>query len=248
MTATPSDPQSAGDARHPDAAERSPIALTFEDKLQLLWRRHRVLIVGFCVVVTLTIIGLGAWDYLQARQELDVEKAYAAASTPESLKAFADAHSDHTLAGAAYLRIADDAFAAGKTSDALANYEKAAGIFKEGPFAARTKLGLAVTKVVSGKTAEGTTELKQLVDDGAQFKGIRAEAAYHLASLAAEAGVAADVQKYSDLLMQIDPGSPWTRQAFGLRASLPPASLTPESKSESPAAAAPAIQFTPKGK
>ena len=245
MTATPSDPQSAGDA----SAEHNPIALTFEDKLQLFWRRHSTLVIAVCVAVALAIIGVGAWDYVEAQREADVEKAYAAASTPESLKTFADAHPEHTLAGAAYLRMADDAFAAGKTADAQANYEKAAGIFKDGPLAARTKLGLAVTKVVGAKTAEGTAELKQLADDGNQFKGIRTEAAYHLASLAAEAGNGAEVLKYSDLLMQIDPSSPWTQRAFALRASLPPGAIPSEPKKDASAAPnASTIQFAPAGK
>jgi predicted negative regulator of RcsB-dependent stress response len=145
MTATPSDPQSAGDARDPVAAEQNPIALTFEDKLQLFWRRHRTLIIVLCVATALAIIGVGAWDSFEAKEEADLEQAYAAASTPESLKAFADAHPEHTLAGAACLRLADDAFAAGKAVDAQANYEKAAAILKNGPLAARAKLGLAVT-------------------------------------------------------------------------------------------------------
>lgn len=245
MTATPSDPQSAGNESDPVAGEQSPIALTFEDKLQLFWRRHSALVIAFCVIVAVAIIAYGVWERHEASEEADVQSAYAAATTPEGLKSFADSHPEHTLAGTAYLRLADDAFAAGKTADALANYEKSVKIFKDGPLAARAKLGLAVTKVVGGKAAEGTADLKQLVDDANQFKGIRAEAAYHLASLAAEARNGTEVQKYADLLMQIDPASPWTQRAMVLRADFPSAAPA----ADAPATpGAPTIQFTPPAK
>lgn len=246
MTALPSDPQSAGDDRNPAGAEQTPIILTFEDKLQLFWRRHSALVVAFCVAVLAMIIGVGFWEHRQNNKEKELQAAYTAVTTPEGLKTFADAHPAHPLAGVAYLRLADDAFAAGKTAEALASYEKAAGVFKDGPFAARTKLGLAMTKVVGGKAAEGTAELKQLADDVNQLKGVRIEAGYHLASIASEAGAAADVQKYSELLMQIDPMSPWTQRAVSLRASLPAPAVTEPAKDASAAPSAPAaIQFAP---
>jgi len=42
-----------------------------------------------------------------------------------------------------------------------------------------------------------------------------------LASQAAAAGQAADVEKYSNQLMQIDGASPWAQRAMMLRATLP---------------------------
>ena len=164
------------------------------------------------------------------------------------MKTFADSHPGHPLAGAAYLRVADEAFAAGRAAEALPNYEKAAAALKDGPFAARAKLGLAVTKVVGGQASEGAAELKRFAEDTNQLKGVRAEAAYHLASMGVEAGAAADVQKYSDLLMQIDPASPWTQRALALRASLPVAPLAVEPSADSATPSTPAIQFTPAGK
>ena len=249
MTATPSDPQSAGNERTPLDPESSAIALTAEDKLQLFWRRHSTLIIVVCIAVIVAIIGVGVYDYLEREREKDLQKAYASAATPETLKAFADGNSEHALGGAAYLRLADDAFSAGKYADALTNYEKAAKAFSEGPLAARIKLGLAVTKVVSGKAAEGTAELKQLADDANQFKGIRAEAAYHLASIADESSNAADVQKYFELLMQIDPSSIWTQRAMMLRAALPaPPPTTDAAASPSAPSAAPTLELKLPGK
>ena len=236
--ATPSAPKSAGDDRNLVAVDANYIAPTLEDKLNLFWKNNGNAVLVLIGLVVLGIIGKGGWDYLQGQKELDVEKAYAAATTPEAQKAFAAAHADHSLAGITHLRLADEAYAAGKTADALAGYDKALATIKDGPLAARAQLGRALSKAQAGKTAEATTDLKQLANDANQFKGARTEAAYQLASLAAEANQADDVQKYSTLLMQIDPSSPWTQRALALRMSMPapmaPAAVTP-AKADAPA-------------
>lgn len=219
--ATPSAPQSAGDDRNLVAVDATYTPVTFEEKLHFAWKKHGNLILAVCGFAVLVIVGRGAWDYLAGQRELDVEKAYAAATTPEQLKAFVVAHPDHALGGVAQLRVADEAYTAGKSADALAGYEKSLTIIKDGPLAARAQLGRAMAKVQAGKATEGAAELKQLANDANRLKGVRVEAAYQLASLAAESGNAADVQKLSDQLMQIDPSSPWTQRAMALRASLP---------------------------
>jgi hypothetical protein len=177
-----------------------------------------------CGFVAAGILANGAWGYLQGQKELEVQKAYAASATSDQLKAFAAAHADHSLAGIAQLRLADEAYTAGKSADALAGYDKVVTTLKTGPLVARAQLGRALAKVQAGKGTEAITDLRQLAGDAAQSKGARAEAAYHLTSLAAEAANAADVQKYSDQLMQLDPSGPWTQRALMLRASLPVAS------------------------
>jgi hypothetical protein len=139
--------------------------------------------------------------------------------------------------------LADEAYTAGKAADALAGYDKVVTILKTGPLVARAQLGRALAKVQAGKGTEAITDLRQLAGDAAQSKGARAEAAYHLTSLAAEAANAADVQKYSDQLMQLDPSGPWTQRALMLRASLPVASAA--APADVPAAG---VQITLPGK
>lgn len=249
--ATPSNPSPAGDDRNLVAVDATT-AVSFDEKLQVFWIKYRGAVIGFCAVVLLAILAKGGWDYLQRQKDEDVKKAYAAATTPEQLKTFSAAHGDHPLGGVAQVQIADEAFKAGKAADAVPAYEKAITILKEGPLASRAKLGRALAKLQSGKAAEGTDELKQLADDANEFKAIRTEAAYHLTSLAVEAGNATDAQKYSDQLMQIDPTSPWTQRGLSLRASLPapaasstPAAATPEAKSDG---AAPKVEVKLPGK
>ena len=236
--ATPSQPTPAGDDRNLVAVDAAT-AVTFEDKLRLFWGRNRNTVLALCAGVVIAIAGKGGWEYLQHQKELEVGKAYAAATTPEQLKTFAAGHDGHALAGVAQIRLADEAYKAGKSAEALAGYEKAQTTLKDGPLAARAKLGRALILVQSGKSAEAAKELKQIADDAKQFKAARAEATYHLTSLAVEAKDAAEAQKLVDQLMQIDVSSAWTQRAMALRATLPatpaPAPAAAGEKKDAPA-------------
>ncbi|MFM7751874.1 MAG: hypothetical protein ACKPB0_15800 [Opitutaceae bacterium] len=248
--ATPSQPAPAGDDRNLVPAEASPV-VTFEDKIRGFWASYRKAIYGLCALVVLAIVGKGALEYFEEQREEGVRKAYAAATTPDQLKSFAAANAAHSLAGVAHLRMADDAYKAGKAADAVAGYEKAAGILKSGPLAARARLGLALSNVLAGKSADGAKVLGQVAADEKEFKAVRAEAIYHLCSLAAEAGQADEVQKRVDELMKLDVSSPWTQRAMSLRASLPPsaAPAAPAADAKKDAAAAPAgVQVKVPGK
>lgn len=242
MAATPpSHPRPAGDDRNLVPVNETT-ALSFEDKVSVFWQNNRTLVVAACVAVVIAIVAKGGWEYLARQRELDVQRAYAAAKTPEQLKAFAESHQGHDLGAIAQLRIADDAYKAGKGAEAVAAYEKALKALEGGPLAARAQVGRAMANVLAGKKAEATNELKQLSGDTKQLKAVRAEATYHLASLAAEAGNSAEVQKLSDQLMQIDPSSPWASRGMALRATLPaPAAVSaaPAADPKAPAAADP---------
>ena len=221
MAATPpSDPKPAGDDRNLVPVDVSSI-LPFEERLYLFWQKYRGLVLGVCALIFLVIIGQGAWDYMARQKELATQRAYAAATTTEQLKAFSSANSGHVLAGVAQLRIADEAYAAAKSAEAITAYDQAVSNLGDGPLAGRARLGRALAKIKSGDSAGGTAELKQLADDAKLFKAIRTEAAYHLTSLAVEAGNSSEAQRLSDQLMQIDPTSPWTQRGLELRASLP---------------------------
>jgi hypothetical protein len=202
-------------------ATGTPVPLTFDEKLNQFWRQNRMAVLGLCALVLLAIIGKGLWDMVQTKKEQEIESAYAAAKTPDQLRAFAAAHPTHELAGVAELRVADEAYSNQKPADAAADYDKALATLKDGPLAARAKLGRALANVQAGKSSDGESQLKQIANDTNEFKAIRAEAAYQLASLAAEAQNATDAQKYIDQLNQIDPASPWARRAMALQASLP---------------------------
>ncbi len=222
MTALPSKASSTGDSGDAVAADATVVGLTFEDRLNLYWRKHGTLIIVTALLVVVAIVGYGGWQYVAAQQELGIEKEYASASTPERLRAFAEAHRTHTLGGIAHLRMADDAITAANPGVALTEYEKAISVLKSGPLADRARLGQAVARIMAGQNAEGIADLRKIADDHSQLTVLRAEAMYHLASLAAASGTAGDVEKYTTQLMQLDPSSQWAQRAFALRASLPP--------------------------
>ena len=213
--ATPPNPKSAATSDVPHPVD------SFAEKMNHFWQRNRSAFLTGCVLVLVAIFGKGTYDYYAKQHEKGIEQEYASAGTSEKLKAFAVAQAGHSLAGAAWLRLADEAFAAGNYAEAIANYDKALPVLKDTPFAGRSKLGEAMARLLSGQTAEGESALNQIADDARQFKGLRSEAAYQLASNAAGAGKGEDVQKYVAKLMQIDGTSVWAQRAMMLRASTP---------------------------
>jgi hypothetical protein len=235
--ALPSDSNSTGH----EPGSVAPLPLTFEDKLQSAWQKNRELLVGLCTLILLGIIGWQGWGYFTHQRELTVEREYAEASTHDGLQAFADSHAGNPLAGIAELRLADEAYATHQIAPALAGYEKAITTLKSPILIARAQLGAAIAQIESGQTAEGEQGLRQLADDPKQFQALRAEAVYHLASLAAVAGHADQVKQFSEQLMQIDPTSPWTQRAFALQESLPAPAAAPAAPAGS--ASAPGVSF-----
>ena len=239
--ATPSASKTPGDDRNLVAVDKNYVAPSFEDRLRLFWEKNRHLALGVLAVVLVGIVAKGGWDYFAAQKELEIEQAFATAGTPEKLKTFAAAHADHPLAGVARLQLADQAYAAGKSAEAAAAYTQAAALLQSGPLAGRARLGLAMAQVQAGKTADGENALKQLLNDAAQPKAARAEAAYHLASLAFTQGRYEDARRYCGQVSQSDQGSPWVQRAMLLRASLP----VPEAAPATGPATAPAIKLSP---
>jgi tetratricopeptide (TPR) repeat protein len=216
-TSAPLEPQTPGNA----PASEAPAAPSFEITLRKFWEKNSKVIYLACATAFLVVIAKGGYEYFRAQKETDIAAAYASASTSDKLKSFAAQYPDHQLGGAATLRLADEAYAAAKYADAATSYQKAASIFKTGPFAARALLGAAVSKVLASQAADGEAKLKQLADDASQPKSTRAEAAYHLGTVAMEAGRNDEAVKYYDLVSTLDPVGNWSRRAMMHRASLP---------------------------
>jgi hypothetical protein len=240
----PPSPTPAGDNRTAATSDQKAIAvLSLEDRLQIFWEKNRTAIYAVVALVFLAILAKGGWEYLAEQRERGIQQAYAAATTPAQVKAFVAEHSDHPLAGVAQLRTADEAYADRRFAEAIAPYEAAAKVLETGALATRARLGLAMAKLQGGQAAEGEAALKALAEDANEIKAYRAEAAYHLASLAASKGNATDVQAFSDLLTKIDPESPWTQRVLQLRASFPAAAAPASVPAAGEDDAAPAIKL-----
>jgi len=241
MSNPPSEKAPASTPEPATPAKPSALELPTAEHLQSFWEKNRNVIYTGCVAVILAILVRGGYEQVVARREAGIEADYAAATTPEKLRGFARDHARHPLAGAAYLQLADAAYAASRFDEAQGYYEDAAAVLAGTPFAARATLGQGICLITAGKTAEGTAILRRLADDSTLLGAVRSEAAYHLASLALGSGNLDDVTRFTDLIMQADASSIWAQRALMLRARMPVSAAAAPAPAEKKGEAAPGV-------
>jgi predicted negative regulator of RcsB-dependent stress response len=207
----------------------------FEVTVQAFWDKNRGFILGMCVLALVAIFARSGWQYYAESHEASVQEEYAkAADSPAKLAAFADANAGHALGGVAYLKLADDKFSAGDFTGAAASYQKAASSLKNEALLGRAKLGAAISQISGSEAAAGEAALKALSADPVQSKAVRAEASYHLASLAAAAGKADEAKKLVEQISRIDATSTWSQRGTILLTSLPADAAKPAATGETP--------------
>lgn len=216
MTSSPSAENQPKDHGAPAAT-----ATDFAASMHSFWEKNRSSIFILIAAVLIGIVGREGWQYYRAAHERDIAAEYAkVAGTPDKLAAFAAEHAGHSLAGVALLRLADDKYTAGDFKAAATNYAKAAETLDVAALKARAKLGAAMSQLGAGDQAAGEAALKAISADAALVKTVRAEATYHLALLAQQAGKTDDMKKLVEEVSQIDATSAWAQRAFVLRATL----------------------------
>ncbi|RXK54653.1 tetratricopeptide repeat protein [Oleiharenicola lentus] len=205
----------------PDQAA-APAQPAVEEALHSFWEKNRRLILMLCVVALLVVIGREGWQYVQAEREKSVQADFArAGDRTEQLATFAKANEGHTLAAIAYLRIADQRYAAGDYRQALENYNKAVTGLTNSALLGRARVGAAMSQLNAGDKTAAETSFKAIGADAALTKGIRAEATYHLASLALEAGNSAEVSRLVAEIGKIEPAGVWSQRASTLLVGKP---------------------------
>lgn len=203
------------------------VAPDFAAEVQTFWEKNRTIVLALCAVVLLAIVGFEVMRYLNKARDENAQEAFAkAAGAPERLDSFAKEHSGHVLASVALLQVADAKYVAGDYAAALSGYQKVAQVLTHSALKERARLGAAVSRIGTGDQAGAQTELKALSADTATDKNIRAEATYHLATLANEAGRTDEVRSLLEEISKLDAMGIWAQRATQLRAS-----LTPESPS-----------------
>ena len=200
----------------PDAAA-VPAGPSPEERFHKAWENNRSAIFILAGAVILAILAKGVWGYFAEQKEQQVRQDYAAATTPESLKSFVQAHDGHPLAGAANLKLADGSYEAAKYSEAISEYQAAQAALPAGPLVARARLGLAMSEIASGKSSDGEALLKQLSADTSLPNAVRAAASYQLASIAASAGRNDEALRLADTVAELDQVGWWAQRAFALR-------------------------------
>jgi hypothetical protein len=199
-----------------------PVQPDLAAQAHAFWAKNRPILYGACVLVLLAIIGHEGWGYFSAARENSVQEDYTATGgAPDRLARFAADHAGHSLAGVALLQIADSKYAAGDFTAARDGYQKAVAGLSDDTLKARARLGAAVSQIATGDQAGGEAALKALGSDTTANKNIRAEASYHLAMLARDAGRTEEARKLVEEIAKLDGAGHWAQQAMMLSASLP---------------------------
>ena len=200
---------------------------SFEERVQLFWLENKKTILLTCVLVLLILVVKEGVLYYIAQREQAIGTAFAAAeSNPDKLRTFATQNSGHKLAGLAWLSIGDEAFKAGKFTEAATAYEKAEPLVAGSAFAGRAQIGRAFSFGLGGDKAKAEDAFKKIVADEKQAVITRSEARYHLALLALEAGRIDDARKALNEVQQGDATGIWTQRALAIQSTLPPEPVT----------------------
>ncbi len=233
---TPTTP--TGDDRNLVRIDDTYLNLSLEDRLTMFWEKNGRAVSFALAAVAIAIVAKWGFDQYAASRSRAVTAAYAAAQDSAALETFRQAHPTAPLAGAAALRLADEAYTAGRYADAAKLYSEAAPLLTGQPLAARARLGAAIAQLQAGDAA-AKSSLETLANDTAFARTLRAEAAFHLAILARDAGDNTQTRRWTDLALASDPEGIWAQRAMQLSASLPPAEST-----EKPAENTGEVNFT----
>jgi predicted negative regulator of RcsB-dependent stress response len=230
-------PQPHDPANPPPPAGADEFAL----KVQEFWAKNRSAIFILIIAIFVALLGREGWAYYAEMRDRGVQEEYAKiGDRVEQLPKFAEANKGHALAGVAWLRVADDAYGKNDFKAAAAHYQKAADALEQTALKSRARLGAAVSQLAAGDKAAAESGLKALSSDAAATAALRAEATYHLAALAHEAGKDEDAKKFIEEITKIDGTGLWAQRGFMLRAQIE--SAKPAS---APAPTTPAVQFKP---
>lgn len=203
----------------PNAAAEAVSTGDLEEAVQQFWEKNRSLLMLLAVVILVAIIGRNGWDYLQSAQAASAREDFAAAGDAAALQAFAADHEGTPLAGAALLKVADEAYTDGRYADAIAGYDQAAAALADTVFSDRIALGRAMAQLGSGDSA-GEAALQTLANDTDVATAVRSEAVYHLAGLALGRGDAAALANLVTQADTIDAGSNWSQRVTLMQSSL----------------------------
>jgi tetratricopeptide (TPR) repeat protein len=214
----------------------------FAANVQAFWEKNRNFILLLIATALTIILAREGWQAYRGMRERGIQAEYAKVERIDQLPRFAESHRGHPLAGAAWLRVADDAYSKNDFRSAATNYTKAAEALEQPALKTRARLGVAMSQIAAGDQTTGETALKALSADNKAVATLRAEATYHLATLAHTAGRNDDAKQLLDEVSKIDPTGLWAQRAFGLRAQIDASTAN----SAAPATA-PLIEFKPKG-
>ena len=212
---------------------------TLEERAQIFWIENKKTIILTCVLVFVVLVAKEGWLYYREQHARAIGAEFAAAGNDAAkLRAFTAAHADHQLAGLAWLALGDAAYKDGKFSDASTAYEKAVPLTAGSAFGGRALIGKAFSQSAAGDKAKAEASFKAIDADITQPSATRAEARFHLAVLAIEAGRVEEARKTLEEVQATDLTGAMAQRAQALLASLPAAPVAAEAAAPAAAPAA----------
>jgi len=171
-------------------------SLSLEDRINLYWKENKGFLIG-CIFFLLTVvIGYQSMLIVQDQSRAALQTEYTLADANDTLSEFARTHSDKELGGFAALKVADKAYSEEDFATALEFYILAVSTLEEPTLAGRARIGYAFALYRKGQTEEGLAELNAVTSDTMLTEATRAEAAYHLAVEAYQAGCKTEFSSY----------------------------------------------------
>ena len=214
VPSTPSPSSAAALAgRRGESGWRTP---AIDEPLHGFGRRTAQALIVLCGLVLLFYIGRAGWDYIAGAEGRGHAAGLSPPHDPEQVEGLCRRPPGPLPGGVAELQLADEAYAAGGWRTPPRRLHPGHALLKTGPLAARAQLGLAMAKIQSAVGPRVRRRCSQLADDTHQLRPSGRRPPTSLASLAASAGRADEVQKLGAQLMQMDPQQPLG--AAGLRA------------------------------
>lgn len=212
-----------GEALPPDA--------DLEERFNDFIKQNGAALFGGLALAMVAVVGWQLFLYLGDRREAALKADYLALETMEARQAFAEAHDDKLLGGLAFLDLADAAYTEGAFERALAHYTRAAETLEATAFEGRAQLGAALTRFEQGASGRARAELQLIAETEAHLDDLRAEAAYHLAVIALEAGDTAEARQAIERVQGFSESIFWLQQANALSARLPDEAPAPATES-----------------
>ena len=185
----PNDPQKPDDtrkaplvpARSKDIDSTLPPGADVEERFNEFWKNNGTAIFAAIALGALVVLGLQTWRYLENRAEQKTRQAFAQAGDRQALTAFAQDNEDHSLAGIAYLQLANEDYNRGEYAQAREHYHLATERLAGTALAGRAAIGAAMAALVGGSEAEGTQALRDILNNPAHQNTTRTEAGHALA-------------------------------------------------------------------
>jgi hypothetical protein len=187
----------------------------------LFWRKQRENIVRLLVAIAVVVVGWQGWNFYQEHEAASLQADYQAASGAPALLAFAQAHPQAMLGKIAQLEAADALYKDAQFKQAADAYAQAATQWGADEKGQRARLGEAVALLQSGDTKTGSELLETLANDASAVESYRAESAYYLAILAAQAGDNDGATKWIAQVKEFKEANAWISQASTLSEIVP---------------------------